>query len=101
MTCRPNPEHGPSGGVPTQRQQEVLAYVHAFKAAHEMAPTARELCERFGWTSTNAAHEYFGRLEQLRLLTRQAKAARSLRLTESGKALAQAYLDAHPEVLHG
>ncbi|RKH11974.1 hypothetical protein D7X74_24440 [Corallococcus sp. CA047B] len=102
MNCqRPLPEHGPSGGAPTGRQLEVLAYVHAYKQANEMAPSARELCTRFGWSSLNAAWDHLSRLEQLRLLTRRAKAARSLRLTESGKALAQAYLSAHPEVLHG
>ncbi|NOJ96677.1 hypothetical protein HMI51_27535 [Corallococcus coralloides] len=101
MSCRPPPENGPSGGAPTQRQLEVLAYVHAYKEEHERAPTARELCERFGWTSTNAAHDYFGRLEQLRLLTREAKVARSLRLTASGKAVANEYLSKHPKVLNG
>ncbi|MBN8472361.1 hypothetical protein JYJ95_38150 [Corallococcus exiguus] len=101
MSCRPPPENGPSGGAPTQRQQEVLAYVHAFKQDRGVAPSAREVCERFGWASLRAATDYFERLEQRRLLKRLPNVHRGLVITESGEAMANAYLREHPEVLHG
>lgn len=101
MSCRPPPEHGPSGGAPTKRQQEVLAYVHAYRQEKGLAPTAREVCNRFGWASLRAATDYFERLEQRRLLKRLPNVHRGLIITESGEALANAYLREHPEVLHG
>ncbi|RKG62898.1 hypothetical protein D7V80_32745 [Corallococcus sp. CA054B] len=101
MSCRPPPENGPSGGAPTQRQQEVLAYVYSYRQANGLAPTAREVCERFGFSSTAAAADYFERLEQHRLLRRLPNVHRGLLITESGEALANAYLREHPEVLNG
>lgn len=95
MRCRPPSESGPSGGAPTQRQQEVLAFIHSFKVEHEYAPTVREIGEHFDFASTNAVNDYLLRLERLRLLVRTPSVARSLRLTESGKALAEAYRGTH------
>ncbi|WP_163998651.1 hypothetical protein [Pyxidicoccus caerfyrddinensis] len=96
---RPPPEHGPAGGAPTQRQQEVLAFIHAFKAEHEVAPSIRDMCERFGWASTNGAQDFLLRLQRRHLLTWLPGVARSWRLTESGKAVAEGYLRQHPELL--
>jgi len=88
---RPPPESGPVGGVPTARQLEVLAFISDFKDEHDMAPTLREICERFDFSSTNGANDFLVRLERGRLLTRKKAKARSLRLTESGKAAVAEY----------
>ncbi|MFB1482236.1 LexA family protein [Corallococcus sp. RDP092CA] len=104
MSCRPPPEHGPSGGAPTLRQQEVLAYVHVYKKRNGIAPAASDLCERFGWSNKAAAYDYLDRLEKARLLTRAPFVHRSSCLTASGEAVAEAYLRVHPElaeVSHG
>ena len=101
MSCRPPPEHGPSGGSPTERQKEALAFAYVFKLTHGYAPSIRDFCVRFGWKSTNAVAEKLSRLEQLRLMSRPKGLARAMLFTASGEALALAYLHEHPEVLHG
>lgn len=94
---RPPSESGPSGGAPTARQAEVLAFIQTFKQQHEVAPSIRDLCVRFGWSSTNAASDYVQRLRKLHLLDWLPGVARSWRLTESGKSVAAEYLRLHSE----
>ncbi|UAW08014.1 hypothetical protein [Myxococcus phage Mx4 ts27htf-1hrm-1] len=101
MTCpaprrplRPPPEPG-AHGEPTARQLEVLSFVHLHQVAFERAPSTHELCERFGWASTNAPADYLKRLARHGLLTRTPGIARGLRLTAAGKSAAQEYLRTH------
>jgi Mn-dependent DtxR family transcriptional regulator len=97
MSCRPPPEHGPSGGAPTARQLEVLAAVYRYRQRYDRAPTARELSEAFGWSGPSAAFAYYDRLEGKGLITREPGLARTVSLTQLGKTFAEAWLRQHPE----
>jgi SOS-response transcriptional repressor LexA len=42
----------------TERQTELVAYVNSFRAGAQCNPTMAEIAERFGWASSNSAHEH-------------------------------------------
>jgi len=45
-----------AGGVLTEIQAGVLAFIDGFRCRRQMPPTVREVMEEFGFTSTNGAY---------------------------------------------
>lgn len=102
MTC-PAPRRG-RGSPPqaervvTDKESRVLAYVLTYRKQHGFSPAARDACEHFGWASTNTWQCYLRAFSAKRLVTNEAKVARSLLLTTSGTEAAREWLREHPEV---
>ena len=82
-------ERPPIDRQPTAKQLKVLRFVADFRARHSYAPTHREICDHFGWTSTVAAVSHLEALERRGLVERVRGIARGLRLTEGGQSLCQ------------
>jgi len=49
-------------GKITKRQKEVLSFIGKYIKKTGYSPTAKELCDEFGWSSINAGSEYFLKL---------------------------------------
>ncbi|NTX54824.1 LexA family transcriptional regulator [Myxococcus sp. CA039A] len=93
---RPPPERGPANGGPTRLQRAVLAFVVVFIDANEEPPSVEELRAHFGWKSANGGADVLRRLARRGLVALRKGRHRSLRVTESGRALAAEYVRAHP-----
>lgn len=53
------------------RQAEILAFINIFRFTEQANPTGREISERFGWRSINAAHEHLQALEAKGVIERR------------------------------
>jgi SOS-response transcriptional repressor LexA len=73
---------------PNARQLEILTVIADHVQSRGFVPTARELMKEFGWTSTNAVRDHFGRLARKGLLAVERNGYRSKRraysITEAG-----------------
>ena len=69
----------------TSRQRELLRFMADFAKRHGYAATIREIGAYFGLASTNGVNDHLKALERKGLLVRDAKTARSIRLTDAGK----------------
>ena len=75
---------------PTERQLELLRTIDTAIKRDGFAPTVRELCNAFGWTSTNAAASHLRSLKAKGLLEWRDGNSRTLKLTPAGLAKAGA-----------
>lgn len=66
----------------TPRQGDALEAIRAHIVEHGYAPTVRELADRLGVTSTNAASELLRGLEQRGAIRRAAGKSRAIVVTE-------------------
>jgi len=64
----------------TQRQKQILEFIESFIAEHGMAPTLREICERFGYSSYGTVHKHLKLLQQKGYLRRHWNQKRGLEL---------------------
>jgi repressor LexA len=64
----------------TQRQKQILEFIESFMAEHGMAPTLREICERFGYSSYGTVHKHLKLLQQKGYLRRHWNQKRGLEL---------------------
>jgi len=62
----------------TDRQAQVLAFIHSYIAAHNFAPTMREIGKHMGIRSTNGVNDHLRALERKGVLRRQIMKSRSL-----------------------
>jgi|GEM_PF-3708208 len=92
---RPPPERGPAKG-PTRLQLAVLAFAVVFIDANGEPPSVEELRAHFGWKSANGGADVLRRLARRGLVALRKGRHRSLRVTDSGRALAAEYVRAHP-----
>lgn len=70
---------GPALHTPlTPAQKRTLEFIRAFIARHAFAPTNREICDHFGWTSTNACAEILAILEAKGAIKRTPGHARTI-----------------------
>ncbi len=72
----------------TRRQKEILDFIAGFQRRHGIAPTHREICERFGYSSYGTAHKHLKLLEQKGYLVRRGHQKRGLELAEAAASLA-------------
>lgn len=70
--------------APTPRQLQILRAIVEPIASGEPWPTIRELCERFGISSTNAMKDHLACLTRKGLIEPDIASARSLRPTAAG-----------------
>ena len=70
----------------TERQLEILEFIKSHVDRRGVAPTHREICERFGYRSYGTAHKHLKLLEQKGYLERHWNQKRGLVLTEQATA---------------
>ena len=64
----------------TERQKEILEYIEEFQAQHGIAPTHREICERFGYSSYGTVYKHLRLLAEKGFLWRDWNQKRGLQL---------------------
>lgn len=70
----------------TPRQTEALVFIAAYTTEHGYPPTTRELSDAMGIASNNGAAEHLDRLMRKGLIKRTPMVARSIVLTDAGRA---------------
>jgi repressor LexA len=65
----------------TERQKQVLDFVREFAAEHGYAPTHREICEEFGFSSYGTVHKHLKLLERKGYLHRHWNQKRGVELS--------------------
>jgi repressor LexA len=68
------------GGYLTERQKEILDFVRAYQRDRGIAPTHREVCDRFGFSSYGTAYKHLRLLADKGYLKRQRHQRRGLEL---------------------
>lgn len=66
----------------TGRQLQIVEFIRESVRAHGYPPTIREICRRFGISSTNGVANHLAALERKGVLVRAAGAHRGIRLLE-------------------
>lgn len=64
----------------TRQQMVVLNFIKDFKHEHEMPPTRQEMCDYFGWSSTNSAKDHLMALESKRHIELLKGTSRGIRV---------------------
>ena len=67
----------------TERQKAILEFIEDFQRRKGIAPTHREICERFGYSSYGTVYKHLKLLEQKGYLTRDWNQKRGIQLVES------------------
>lgn len=65
----------------TERQKEILEFIQDFQRRRGVAPTHREICERFGFSSYGTAYKHLKLLVEKGYLRRDRHQRRGLELT--------------------
>ncbi len=66
----------------TARQKEILEFIHAFRREKGLAPTHREICERFGFSSYGTAYKHLKLLSEKGFLKRDRHQQRGMELLD-------------------
>jgi repressor LexA len=74
------------GGYLTERQKEILDFVRAYQRDRGIAPTHREVCDRFGFSSYGTAYKHLKLLAEKGYLKRDRHQRRGLELLPSAGA---------------
>ena len=64
----------------TERQKEILDFFAAYERSRGLAPTHRDICERFGFSSYGTVHKHLRILREKGYLAGEAHQKRALRL---------------------
>jgi repressor LexA len=67
----------------TERQKAILDYIHEFRRRRGVAPTHREICEHFGFSSYGTAYKHLKLLAEKGYLKRDRHQRRGLELLPS------------------
>ncbi|KAB2962695.1 MAG: transcriptional repressor LexA [Thermoanaerobaculia bacterium] len=67
----------------TERQKAILDFILEFRCQHGIAPTHREICERFGFSSYGTAYKHLKLLAEKGFLKRDRHQRRGLELLPS------------------
>lgn len=79
----------------TARQKEILEFIHQFRNEKGLAPTHREICERFGFSSYGTAYKHLKLLSEKGFLKRDRHQRRGMELLDGdGADLSPAGADA-------
>ncbi|HLF57239.1 MAG TPA: transcriptional repressor LexA [Thermoanaerobaculia bacterium] len=68
-------------GYLTERQKEILEFIQRFRSDHGYAPTHREICEQFGFSSYGTAYKHLKLLGEKGYLKRDRHQRRGLEVT--------------------
>ncbi len=66
----------------TARQKEILEFIHAFRREKGVAPTHREICEHFGFSSYGTAYKHLKLLSEKGFLKRDRHQRRGMELLD-------------------
>ena len=64
----------------TERQKEILEYIQEYRRERGIAPTHREICERFGFSSYGTAYKHLKLLQEKGFLKRDWNQKRGIEL---------------------
>lgn len=64
----------------TERQKEILEFIHEFRREKGIAPTHREICERFGYSSYGTVYKHLKLLQEKGFLRRDWNQKRGIEL---------------------
>jgi repressor LexA len=64
----------------TERQKQILDFVHDYRREKGIAPTHREICERFGYSSYGTVYKHLKLLQQKGFLKREWNQKRGIEL---------------------
>jgi repressor LexA len=64
----------------TERQKEILEFIHDYRRQRGIAPTHREICERFGFSSYGTAYKHLKLLQEKGFLKRDWNQKRGIEL---------------------
>jgi len=67
-------------GFLTERQKEILEFIQKFRSERGVAPTHREICERFGFSSYGTAYKHLKLLGEKGFIKRDRHQRRGLEL---------------------
>lgn len=68
----------------SERTEQVLLYLRAYKAAYDAAPTYREIAVGCGLSTTSLVRYHLDLLERAGLIKRRVNVARGIQLVEGG-----------------
>ena len=66
----------------TSRQKEILQFIQAFRRENGVAPTHREICEKFGFSSYGTAYKHLKLLSEKGFLKRERHQRRGMELLD-------------------
>src|SRR5260221_3810569 len=66
----------------TERQRDILQFIRDFQAAQGVAPTHREICDHFGFSSYGTVYKHLSLLEKKGLIRRDSNQKRGVELVE-------------------
>lgn len=67
----------------TERQKAILEFIQQFQGEHGIAPTHREICEKFGYSSYGTVYKHLKLLERKGYLTRDWNQKRGIQLAST------------------
>ncbi|HEV2722453.1 MAG TPA: transcriptional repressor LexA [Thermoanaerobaculia bacterium] len=70
----------------TERQRDILQFIKEFQREKGVAPTHREICDRFGFSSYGTVYKHLSLLEKKGLIRRDWNQKRGVELVEEPKA---------------
>jgi repressor LexA len=70
----------------TERQRDILQFIRDFSREKGVAPTHREICDRFGFSSYGTVYKHLSLLEKKGLIRRDWNQKRGVELVEEPKA---------------
>lgn len=66
----------------TERQRDILGFIREFQKEHGVAPTHREICDHFGFSSYGTVYKHLSLLEKKGLIRRDWNQKRGVELVE-------------------
>jgi repressor LexA len=66
----------------TERQRDILNFIREFQRARGVAPTHREICDHFGFSSYGTVYKHLSLLEKKGLIRRDSNQKRGVELVE-------------------
>lgn len=81
------------GGYLTERQKQILDFIRGYQRDHGIAPTHREVCDRFGFSSYGTAYKHLKLLAEKGYLKRDRHQRRGLELVAQEADLGRRDLD--------
>src|SRR6184192_3498785 len=70
----------------TERQRDILQFIRDFQKEHGVAPTHREICDHFGFSSYGTVYKHLSLLQKKGLIRRDWNQKRGVELVENDDA---------------
>lgn len=67
----------------TERQKEILEFIHAYQAERGVSPTHREICDHFGYSSYGTVYKHLRLLQEKGYIRRDWNQKRGIELARS------------------